>query len=122
MRRLLALLALATAPANAARTDIGVLPATGAAVKCLDETGLQFVVTDNRNWLLVRQGRSAFRAELVGGCPGISANRIIARVGTQGRLCRNDLINVIDPVGGMNYGQCRIGWIEPVALSRGTRF
>jgi hypothetical protein len=122
MRLILPVLALLAAPALAARTDVGALPASGAAVKCLDETGLQFVVTGNRDWLLVRHGRGAFRAELVGGCPGMGANRIIARRNTQGRLCGNDLIEVIDPAGGMNYGQCRIGRIEPVSIPRGARF
>lgn len=122
MRSALLILAVLAAPALAARTDVGALPASGPAVKCLDETGLQYVVTGNRDWLLVRQGRGTFRAELVDGCPGMGANRIIARRNTQGRLCRNDLINVVDPVGGMNYGQCRIGRIEPIAVPRGARF
>ena len=116
-----ALMLLAT-PALAARSDVGMLPANGPALTCLDETGLQFVVTDNRDWLLLRQGRGAFRAQLVGGCPGIGRNRIIARRNTQGRLCGNDLIDVIDPVGGMNHGQCRIGRIEPVQIPKGARF
>lgn len=117
MQSLMIMLALLTA-----RTDVGALPASGVAVKCLDETGLQFVTTNNRDWLLLRHGRAAFRAELVGGCPGMGANRIIARRNTQGRLCGNDLIEVVDPVGGMNHGQCRIGRIEPVTVPRGARF
>lgn len=123
MPRLLPILVLLLlpAPALAAPADVGALAATGPALPCLDETGLQFVITNSRDWLLLRHGRGAFRAELVGGCPGLNRQRIIVRRNTQGRLCRNDLIEVIDPAGAMNYGQCRIGRIEPVAISRGAR-
>ncbi len=122
MRCLLPVLALLAAPVQAARTDVGALPVSGAAVTCLDETGMQYVVTDSRDWLLLRQGRGAWRAEMVDGCPGLGRFRIIVRANTQGRLCRNDLINVVDPVGGMNFGQCRIGRIEPVTVPRRARF
>jgi len=121
MRALLFLLALIAQPAVAARVDIGALQASGAVVTCVDEAGLQLVVTGNRNWLLLRQGRGTLRAELVDGCSGMGRNRIIVRANAQGRLCRNDLIGVVDPVGGMNYGQCRIGRIEPIVIPKGAR-
>jgi hypothetical protein len=122
MRSVTIILALLAAPALAARTDVAALPVSGAVVNCLDEHRIQYVVTDNRDWLLLRQGRNNWRAEMVGGCPGLSRFRIIVRANTQGRLCRNDLINVVDPVGGMNFGQCRIGRIEPIAVPKGARF
>ena len=109
-------------PVGAARIDIGAVPATGPAVPCVEEGGLQLVTTDSPDWLVLRQGRSMWRAALIGGCPRLGRNRIIARINTQGRLCFNDLVAVIDPVGGMNHGQCRIGRIEPVAIPKGARF
>jgi hypothetical protein len=122
MRLALLLLALSATPTAAARVEIGALPAAGPAVKCLEESGLQLVTTDSPQWRVLRQGRNAWRAALVDGCPRLGRNRIIARRNTQGRLCFNDLVEVIDPVGGMNLGQCRIGRIEPVSIPKGARF
>jgi hypothetical protein len=123
MKRLAAIcVAVLANPVAAARVDIGAVPATGPAVTCVEESGLQLVTTDSPDWLVLRQGSNTWRAALIDGCPRLGRNRIIARINTQGRLCFNDLVAVIDPVGGMNHGQCRIGRIEPVTIPRGVRF
>ena len=123
--RLVPLFALALAvPSFAApRVDLTTLPAIGPAQMCVTDKGANIVMTSRTDMVMVRAGNGWFRATLPGGCPALTPNRIIVRRTTMSQLCRNDVFEVVDPMGpGMSYGLCRFGMLEPMSVPRGARF
>ena len=54
-----------------------------------------------------------------GGCPTLDSGRAL-RVRTSGsQLCRNDIVTILDPVSGSEYGGCGLGDFEPYKRVRG---
>jgi hypothetical protein len=48
-----------------------------------------------------------------GGCPALSTGRALRIRTNSTRLCRGDIINVFDPVSGIEYGGCGLGDFVP---------
>lgn len=49
------------------------------------------------------------------GCPGLEAGRSIQTRTTASQLCAGDIVQVFDPVSGMDYGSCPLGEFVPYA-------
>lgn len=47
------------------------------------------------------------------GCPSVNAGRALIVRTPSTRLCRGDIVNVVDPVNGMSYGSCGLGDFTP---------
>ncbi len=47
------------------------------------------------------------------GCPELDSGRALITRTTTGRLCRGDIVSVVDPVTGTNYGSCGLGDFVP---------
>ena len=52
------------------------------------------------------------------GCPDLSFGRALKVRTTSTRLCRGDIINVFDPVSGVEYGSCGLGDFTPYRRAR----
>jgi len=48
-----------------------------------------------------------------GGCPDLSAGRTLRVRTSMGRLCRGDIVTVVDLVSGTEYGGCGLGDFTP---------
>lgn len=118
-------LALA-APAAAARdraaeraaesARVAALPATGEPRRCLLTRNIQESRMIDANTLLVRENASRWhRVSLPQPCTPFADNRIIVWRSPQGQACAGDPFEVIDPIGGINFGACILGAFQPVA-------
>jgi hypothetical protein len=47
------------------------------------------------------------------GCPLLDHGRAISLRTTGSQLCRGDIVNVFDPVSGIDYGSCSLGDFTP---------
>ncbi|WP_324748985.1 hypothetical protein SH591_09895 [Sphingomonas sp. LY54] len=52
------------------------------------------------------------------GCPDLSYGRALKVRTISTRLCRGDIINVFDPVSGVEYGSCSLGDFTPYRRGR----
>ena len=46
------------------------------------------------------------------GCPSLDGRTLVTRT-TSTQLCRGDIVNVVDPVSGTQYGSCGLGDFVP---------
>ena len=47
------------------------------------------------------------------GCPRLNSGRSLVSITPTTQLCRGDIVNVVDPVGGFSYGSCGLGDFVP---------
>jgi hypothetical protein len=47
------------------------------------------------------------------GCPSLEFGRALQVRTSSSQLCRNDIVTVLDPVSGSQYGSCGLGDFEP---------
>jgi hypothetical protein len=47
------------------------------------------------------------------GCPGLDFGRALVIPNTISRLCRGDVVTVLDPVSSIVYGSCSLGVFTP---------
>lgn len=90
------------------------LKKTGEKTECLMLTNLTSLQGVDERTLLARVGVSRYYVnKLNGRCTGItrSSNRIQYQT-TTARLCRNEIITVIDNVNGFVSGSCSLGSFE----------
>ncbi|MGZ8346847.1 MAG: hypothetical protein ACXWUP_07025 [Allosphingosinicella sp.] len=48
-----------------------------------------------------------------GGCPRLDSGRTLRTITTSTRLCRGDIVTVIDNTSGINYGSCSLDDFVP---------
>ncbi len=90
------------------------LKKTGEKADCLMITSLSSLQGVDERTLLARVGVSQYYVNKVNGrCMGVTraASRIQYQT-TIARLCRNDIIDVIDNVNGFLMGSCSLGTFE----------
>jgi hypothetical protein len=63
--------------------------------------------------LIYRDGGRLWRAEVVGGCPGLNRDPIIVNDVYGSQLCRNDRFRTIERTGGIPGPYCRFGNFTP---------
>lgn len=47
------------------------------------------------------------------GCPTLDSGRALRVRTSSSQLCRNDIVSILDPVSGTEYGGCGLGDFEP---------
>ena len=52
------------------------------------------------------------------GCPDLSFDRALVTRTISGRLCRGDIVTVVDPLNGTQYGGCGLGDFVPYRRAR----
>ena len=53
-----------------------------------------------------------------GGCPTLNSGRTLVTRTTSSRLCRGDIVTVVDPVSGIEFGACGLGDFVPYRRGR----
>ena len=53
------------------------------------------------------------------GCPTLDSGRALRVRTSSSQLCRNDIVTILDPVSGSEYGGCGLGDFEPYKRVRG---
>lgn len=53
------------------------------------------------------------------GCPSLEFGRALRVRTSSSQLCRNEIVTVLDPVSGSEYGGCGLGDFEPYRRIRG---
>ncbi|WP_114952930.1 hypothetical protein [Sphingosinicella terrae] len=48
-----------------------------------------------------------------GGCATLNSGRTLVTRTTSGRLCRGDIVTIVDPVSGVDFGSCGLGDFVP---------
>ena len=104
---LAAVLALATAPGNAAPAN------DGKPCECL----IQNLVDDQRivddHTIYFRESSRWYRNDLASACPGLSPHKAFHSRTTTNRLCAGDIITAFEPVSGAEFGSCGLGQFTP---------
>jgi hypothetical protein len=91
----------------------------GQAQDCVSERDLG----ENKAYgkdVIVFKGRTdevVYVNRLLSPCPGLEFGRAIAFTTPQTRICRGDLVNVFDPVTGVQFGGCGLGEFTPYRRS-----
>ena len=87
------------------------------AERCISLTRIRSTeILNERNILFVMRGKQVYRNVLPRRCPGLRRNQTFSYRASQGRLCDNDLITIVDNPG---FGQipgpsCAIGKFYPI--------
>ena len=58
-------------------------------------------------------GRRIWVYRPAGGCPSLEFGRTLVTRTVSGQLCRGDIVTVVDPVTGTQYGGCGLGDFTP---------
>jgi hypothetical protein len=88
---------------------------SGPPVTCVDERDLR----GNRsagNGAIIFEGMSSATLwvnQPAGGCPSLEGSRMLVARTPSARLCRGDIVSVVDPVAHITYGGCGLGDFTP---------
>ena len=86
----------------------------GRAVSCVRQPDLMGSRSIGEEVLLFRgRGGVTWVNRPPGGCPRVDSGRSLVSITPTTQLCRGDIVNVVDPVGGFSYGSCGLGDFVP---------
>jgi hypothetical protein len=117
--------ASANAQAQAAKDEADLAAAlsgrtAGLPQDCVNEHDLG----DNRTYgrsIILFSGRTdevVYVNRLPVGCPGLDFGRALKTRTTTSQLCRGDVVTVLDPASGAEYGSCSLGEFTPYRRTR----
>lgn len=110
---------------QAGEIDVGALPATDSARRCLSSRPTSSTVSagDGR-FVMIRQSvNDWYRNELRDRCPALNGrNRITIFRSPSGNMCEGDMFDVVDRFSRMYVGTCVLGPFTPVNVPSGAKF
>jgi hypothetical protein len=65
------------------------------------------------------RGSTLYVNRPAGGCPELDFGRALVVRTTGSQLCRGEIVTVLDPVSGMEFGGCGLGEFTPYKRVRG---
>lgn len=110
-------LAMAAVPADAVarpKKDANILSKyekTGETVSCVSLMSVRDTDIIDDYAMLVDMGRDMYLNEMTGRCSGLSREGRYVHEAPHGRMCRGDIIRVLDSFGGYR-GSCVLGAFE----------
>lgn len=120
MRRIIAVIALLSATAAAAREKIPVATPDGEAVSCVPLIQIRETrVRDDRTIDFLMTGRKVYRNTLPSPCPSLGFEQRFSYATSLSQLCSTDIITVLYQAPYLTPGaSCGLGQFQPVTLSR----
>lgn len=94
--------------ADRAREKLSKYEKTGETVSCLMSRRVDSTDALDDYSMLVEAGNDLYLNELNGRCSGLAREQRFLRVSPQARMCRGDIIRVID-TSGNQWGSCSLG-------------
>jgi hypothetical protein len=91
---------------------------SGTAISCVPLRDLGGNRSAGQGAVIFGSGNRVWVNRPPAGCPVIRHGRTVTLRTTGSQLCRGDIINVVDPVSGINYGSCGVGDFEPYTRRR----
>jgi uncharacterized protein DUF6491 len=86
----------------------------GPPVSCVSQRGLgSNRAIGDQAILFEATGDTVYVNRPAGGCPGLGFGRTLVIRTTISQLCRGDIVTVLDPVSGTEYGGCGLGDFIP---------
>jgi hypothetical protein len=91
----------------------------GPAVSCVNQRDLR----GNRSIgegviLFTGPGGTVYVNRPAAGCPRIDSGRTLLTRTSSTQLCRGDIVTVVEPMSGMQYGSCGLGDFTPYRRTR----
>ena len=87
---------------------------TGEALSCVNSRDLQGNRSVGEEAIIFEgTGRRIYVNRPAAGCPTLGLGRALRIRTPSTRFCRGDIVNVFDPVSGIDYGSCSLGDFTP---------
>ena len=120
MRRIVAVIALLSATAAAAREKIPVATNDGEAVSCVPLIQIRETrVRNDRTIDFLMTGRKVYRNTLPSSCPSLGFEQRFSYATSLSQLCSTDIITVLYQAPYLTAGaSCGLGQFQPVTLTR----
>jgi len=83
----------------------------------MNELGSSRII-DDRTIIFEGRGRTLWRNDVSGGCPGLSPSRALVTKSSTGQMCRGDIFRIIDPGTPISYGACAFGEFVPYTKAK----
>ena len=86
---------------------------SGPPVSCVPLRNLGGNRSAGEGAVIFGSGSRVFVNRPPAGCPLVRNGRALSLRTTASQICRGDIVNVFDPVSGINYGSCGLGDFTP---------
>lgn len=85
----------------------------GQPQSCINATASRTSRTIDREGILFGTGSRIYLNRPRDGCPQLREGRALVTRTPTGQLCSGEIVRIVDPVNGINYGACSLGEFVP---------